>query len=359
MSSVIELLSLHTNTINYQNDFDGFISDLKPDSHTLNNNSPFKRKTVTVLGGMGPAATHYFYGLVVRIGQVFGAKGDQDHANVNMIIKPECPDRSTWLKHELELKEMVAQLKADTTLPDEQKIAQVKKFVTEKMPAHMNPLPYLKHMILEAKASTPNLQLIGSAINSYHGFYDRLRIWMNESGMKHIELLHAGEQVAAYLQQERPDVKRVGMIAAESTIRSGLFIDQLRAVGIEVVPLSPKDVLVADNAVRAMKRGEEVAAGKVFYQLHKKLLKQDVDLVLNACTEVSPAVEAYLAAKPKLRPAYWAKAMDTMEPIVRKLVSYSMTGKATFTVAKAAVLAVISGVGVWVANKFAPEQNAA
>ena len=53
-----------------------------------------KKKTLGILGGMGPAATAYFMDLLVRMTQ---ADTDQEHLDILVCHAPSIPDRTGYI----------------------------------------------------------------------------------------------------------------------------------------------------------------------------------------------------------------------------------------------------------------------
>ena len=51
-------------------------------------------KSLGVIGGLGPAATAYFYELISRMTD---ASIDQGHIDVNIISRPSIPDRTDYI----------------------------------------------------------------------------------------------------------------------------------------------------------------------------------------------------------------------------------------------------------------------
>lgn len=261
---------------------------------------PFKRPICGLIGGMGPDATSYFYQSTLRAARMFGATIDQHHPNFVLFSMPETPDRSRALYKEMK---------------------------GIRVPAEENPLPHLKHILKMAKCC--GVTMVGSAINSYHGYYDRLRHWMNKNGMQHIELLHAGVETADYLGKHYPTVTKVGILGSKFTMQSGLFSKELAARGIEVIVPDDEVMEMVNRAVYEAKAGRMREAGKIFYNAHQSLRAAGAEIVLEACSEIPPAMEAFFrrGVKKAVIADYANHALDTLWPVARKLTAYSM-GKA-------------------------------
>lgn len=154
-------------------------------------------KTIGILGGMGPEATVDLFAKIVR---ATPARVDQDHVRVVIDSNPKIPDRTAYLRGQG---------------PD--------------------PVPAMV-------AGIHNLVRIGADLilipcNTAHVYYDRLQ------AASPVPILHIMREVARVLAAGRdegaPVPRRVGLLATELTVESGLYHRSLAEVGIEVIVPEP------------------------------------------------------------------------------------------------------------------------
>lgn len=136
--------------------------------------------------------------------------------------------------------------------------------------------------------------VIGIPCNTAHAapIFDVLRRKLRQ-GRSRVRLLHMIEEVAVFLREHHPSVRRVGLLATTGTCRAGAYEDVLRPLGIEVL-LPQKAVqrgvhrAIYDrtygikgrgNPVTARARGDLATAAD-------GLLRAGAQAVLLGCTEL-------------------------------------------------------------------------
>jgi len=156
------------------------------------------KKTLGIIGGMGPAAT---CDLMEEIISLTAAEKDQDHIHVIADVNTNIPDRTAAILHG-----------GDDPSPE---------------------------MIRSAK----RLEAAGAEIlllpcNTAHFFYDRV------AAAVQIPLLHMPRLTAAALREA--GVKKAAVLATDGTVRSGVYETALRAEGLEPVypDAADEDVLM-------------------------------------------------------------------------------------------------------------------
>ena len=100
-----------------------------------------------------------------------------------------------------------------------------------------------------------------------------------------IPIINAIEETALYLQER--GVSKVGIMATDGTIKSGIFRRELESKGIEVIVPSEENqkrvmYLIYDN----VKAGKEMDK-EVFDKVDKELLERGAQVILLGCTELS------------------------------------------------------------------------
>jgi aspartate racemase len=203
-----------------------------------------KRRTIGVLGGMGPEATAAFFDLIVRHTR---ARRDQDHIPVIVCSLPQIPDRTRAILH-----------------------------------GGPSPLPLLQRglaMLHQAGADFAVMPCL-----SAHHFHSALE------ARSPIPLVHLPEETVAEVKKRRPRLKKVGLLATTGTIRSRVFHDVFEASGIEV--LCP-DGRAQRRLMSAIYGRSGIKAGappgrprEILRNVATGLIRRGAQAVIAGCTEV-------------------------------------------------------------------------
>lgn len=239
-------------------------------------------KTIGILGGMGPEATVDLFAKIVR---ATPARVDQDHVRVVIDSNPKIPDRTAFLRGEG---------------PD--------------------PVPAMQ-------AGIDNLVRIGADMilipcNTAHVYYERLQ------AATPVPILHIMREVARALtergRQGLPVPARVGLLATELTVESGLYHQALAEAGIEVIVPEPA---VQELVTRAIFGPEGIKAGcyapsrSRLLAAGNHLVERGAQALIAGCTELPivlrpgdfpvPWIDpAEILARAALREALGIPAMD-------------------------------------------------
>jgi aspartate racemase len=216
-----------------------------------------RRQTVGILGGMGPHATVDFYGKVV---EETAAATDQEHLKIVIWADPTVPDRTRAVLH-----------------------------------GGHSPLPWLVRGA--ARLEALGADLVAMPCNTAHVFLPQLR------EVAGIPLLDMVEESALAARNLVPDRGRVGLLATNATVHSGLYHQRLTSAGITV---ETPDNGVQDRVMRAIhtiKSGRDKdAATAMLRQACRHLLDRGVRALIAACTEIPLALDASDLAVPVLDP---------------------------------------------------------
>lgn len=220
--------------------------------------------TLGIIGGLGPMATAYFMQLLT---QMSDAKTDQEHMDILVYSKPSIPDRTRYILG-----------KSDK-----------------------NPVPEM--VLAGRKLRQMGAGLIAIPCITAHYFHRELE---DQIG---IPIINAIEETALCL--EREGVIRVGLLATDGTIQSGLFQKKLEDYHMQCV-------LPSQDGQREVMRiiYEEIKAGKTvdvesFRSLSDELFRQGVQVILLGCTELS------LIKRDFMLPVGY---LDVMDVLARKAV---------------------------------------
>ncbi|MCM1049084.1 MAG: amino acid racemase [Clostridiales bacterium] len=217
-----------------------------------------------IIGGLGPMATAYFMQLLV---QMSDAKTDQEHMDTLVYSMPSIPDRTGYI-------------------------------IGESKENPVTQMVYCGKKLKEIGAD-----IIAIPCITAHYFHEELEEKIG------LPIINAIEETALCLEEEK--VSKVGIMATDGTIKSGLFQKTLEKRGIEVVlPDIDNQKKVMSIIYDEVKAGKSVDMAR-FYQISAALNKQGAEAVLLACTELSLIKRDNI-----LNGAY----LDVMEVLARKAV---------------------------------------
>ena len=214
--------------------------------------------TVGILGGMGPAATVDFYAKL--IGATPAAR-DQDHLRVVIWADPTVPDRA-------------AALLEGTT----------------------DPTPWLLDGARKLEAAGADLIVV--PCNQAHAFLPGIA---EAIGIPFVSIIEATVQS---LHASLRPLRRVALLAATGTVRTGLYQEQLDQAGIELlVPTDPEQEL-AMAAFRAVKAGDTGPATEdCLTDVASRLVSRGADVLIAGCTEALLALSVERLTVPVIDPA--------------------------------------------------------
>ena len=198
------------------------------------------RKTLGVIGGMGPAATVAF---LERVQALTPAQGDADHIRVVMDLNPQVPDRNTRPgEAEVVLGQMAARLAAAGA------------------------------QVMAMPCNTAHAQAVG------------IRAVCEAGGLSFIDMIGATADAAV-----ANGVKRIGVLATPGGER--LYRDALAARGVEAVLLTGADREAFMALVYGVKRGDVGEAARAGMRgLAQALVNggadAGADALIAGCTEV-------------------------------------------------------------------------
>lgn len=198
------------------------------------------KKVLGVIGGLGPIATAHFMELVIRM---CDAPCDQD--NLDMIIYniPSIPDRTAYI--------------LDNT--------------------KANPLPFM--IEIGNTLTREGADQIAIPCVTAHYFCDEL----NKSIPAPI--INGVRETVAYLKERNFD--KVGIMATDGTISSGLFAKELETAGITpVVPSNEGQSAVMHLIYNNIKAGNEPDMDK-FAFVRQELFEKGAKAIILGCTELS------------------------------------------------------------------------
>ncbi|MGN1098652.1 MAG: aspartate/glutamate racemase family protein [Clostridia bacterium] len=198
--------------------------------------------TLGIIGGMGPEATQVMYREII---ERTDAVRDQDHIDIIIYSHASMPDRTEAIK-EGRTKEIAGLLSRDA------------------------------EMLCHCGAGA-----IAIPCNTSHRFIEDIQRAVD------VPVINMIEETAEYIKNSRPRVKKVGILATDGTLKSGLYRRALESRGLE--PFEPDEEIqkivmsIIYDQIKAGQKGsrEDFSAVDCF------LKKNGCDGAILACTELS------------------------------------------------------------------------
>ena len=221
-------------------------------------------KTLGVIGGLGPIATAHFLELVINMTD---ARCDQEHLDMIIYNTPSTPDRTAYI--------------LDNTQPD--------------------PLPRM--LSVGQALAQQGVSRIAIPCMTAHYFFSQL-----EAGIS-VPLINSVAETVRHLKDN--GIQKVGIMATDGTIRSGIFHRELEKQGLCPIPpgeQAQKDVmhLIFNN----VKFGTPAEMDR-FFAAADALRHQGAQAIILGCTELSLIKRDY-----RIGPGF----LDAMEVLAQQAV---------------------------------------
>lgn len=203
-------------------------------------------RTIGILGGMGPEATARLFERIIALSP---AQQDQEHLPVQICNLPQIPDRTAAIEGRGE-----------------------------------SPVPLAGKGLQMLAAS--GAEFIAIPCNSIHHFFAELQAAVP------IPLLHLIAEVRRAAIQRWPSAPRLGLLATDGMIQSGVYQKLFAQAQCEIMvpePVRQKEVMTAIYAIKAGQKSfrAALAAGR-------DLIERRAAGIILGCTEFS-LVQPYLA----------------------------------------------------------------
>lgn len=193
-----------------------------------------------VIGGLGPMATAYFLELIVAMTD---AKRDQEHPEIIVMNIPSIPDRTAYILGKSGENPVVPMV----TLGNQMKALGVGAIATPCITAHY--------------------------------FHEQLQ---DGTGLP---VIHAIRATAATMKNA--GICRVGLMATDGTVQSGIFQREVEAAGMEMIlPSAPSQAKVMSIIYDYVKAG--IAPDmSLFEDVRQELFGNGAQVIVLGCTELS------------------------------------------------------------------------
>lgn len=224
-------------------------------------------KTLGIIGGMGPLATNNLFNKIVTLTE---AVCDQEHLNILIHNNPLIPDRTEYILNSGE-----------------------------------SPLEYLIETAKGLEASGADYLIM--PCNTAHYFYNEI--------IKHINIpfLNMIAETAKYTE-ERYNIRRVGLLATEGTIKAKIYEDEFNPLSIEVVVPSEERQKSVSKLIYDIKGGKLDIDVDDFREVIKELKEKGVQTFILGCTELSTAYAIH---------RFKGNFIDPLELISVRAIEYS------------------------------------
>ena len=202
------------------------------------------KKTIGILGGMGPEATAYFYELIIKNTR---AEKDQEHIPVVIYADPGVPERTAA--------------------------------VLGKGPS---PLPRLLEGVRVLKEAGADF-IVMPCVTAHH-FYDEI---MREVKVHFLNLV---EETVLYALRKNPGLKKAGLVSSTGTSRARLFHEAFGREGVEII--EPEEA-EQERVMEAIFGKEGIKAGhtsgksrEAILDAARALIGRGAEAIIAGCTEV-------------------------------------------------------------------------
>jgi aspartate racemase len=232
-------------------------------------------KTIGILGGMGPAATHQLYGEII---ENTPADKDQDHIPVVIYSYPQIPDRTEALLHNGE-----------------------------------NPLPYIFKGLEVLKNASADFVIV--PCNTAHKFLNQI------TDISPLPIISMITETKNYIKKAFPQTQKVGLLATTGTIKTDVYKDELVQIPVEVI--TPDDTIQENYVMEAIYGNSGIKAGYRTKSIKDKLIKacehlkeKGAEIIIMGCTEIPLMLNQTDTEIPLVNP---------MKVIAKKAISFAKT----------------------------------
>lgn len=218
------------------------------------------KKTIGIMGGMGPEATAYFYELIIRYTK---ASTDQEHIKTIIYSHPGIPPRTDAIQ--------------------------------KRGPS---PTPLLVEGFRHLRDIGADFVVMPCV--TAHYFYPEVKELVD---IPFIDLL---EESLKWAREEVPGLQKAGLVASTGTIESRLFHDVFGRAGIQVIAPEPEDQAHAMEAIfgpEGIKAGFTTGASKeTIVNIAKVLIARGAEAIIAGCTEVPLVLKGQDIPVPLIEP---------------------------------------------------------
>lgn len=198
-------------------------------------------KIIGILGGMGPMAT---INLFQRIVQSTKANSDQEHIHILIDNNTSIPDRTAYIMGKGE-----------------------------------NPLSQL--IISAKRLENAGADFLIMPCNTAHYFYEDLR---NEVKIQFVNMI---DETAIYIKKKYPNIKKVGILGTEGTVKSGIYDKVFNKIGMNIIKPCSENQNSITNIIYGVKEGVMLIPIDGIYRAVEEMEAYGAEVFILGCTELS------------------------------------------------------------------------
>lgn len=222
-----------------------------------------------VIGGLGPEATHDFFGKVLMHSK---ATKDQDHIHMIIENNPKTPNRNDAI-------------------------------------AGKGPSPGSALAGMASALERAGVDFIVMACNTAHAFEADIRAATQKPFVSLID------EVVDEVRNGHPNAKRVGLLAAQGCLDAGIYNTAFGRHGIDILQLDKPSQARFMKLLYRIKSGEHGTDIRTnMQQLGEELIAKGADILVAGCTEVPLVLKSGQNAKPLI---------DSTDVLARRCVDYA------------------------------------
>lgn len=203
-------------------------------------------KVLGILGGMGPLATIKLFEKLVSMTD---AKNDQENIHIIIDNNTKIPDRTSFL---------LDSNKANPLLP----------------------LIESARRLEEAGAD-----IIVMPCNTAHYYHSDIEASIN------VKFLNMIEETAIWIKKNHGDLKKIGLLATDGTIKAGIYDEIFSKYAIDIINPSKEKQRYIYELIYNIKENKEQESLEGFYSAMDEIEKKGASLFIAGCTEVSVALD--------------------------------------------------------------------
>lgn len=202
------------------------------------------KKTIGILGGMGPEATSFFFNQIIK--KTKSGK-DQEHIKVIIYNNPEIPPRTDAILH-----------------------------------SGPSPLPFLLEGVRMLQQGGADF-IVMPCVTAHYYLNDIL-------AKEKVSFLNLMDETLAYTLRKFPGIKKAGLIGSTGTLKSRLFHDIFAKQGIEVIAPDDKEQELVMEAIfgsKGIKAGFTLGIPReIILKTARLLIEKGAEAIIAGCTEV-------------------------------------------------------------------------
>lgn len=193
-----------------------------------------------VIGGLGPMATAYFLELIVAMTD---ASRDQEHPEIIVMNIPSIPDRTAYIL------------------------------------GKSSENPVIPMVALGKQLKELGVSVIATPCITAHYFHEQLQKGID------LPVIHAIRATAVTIKNA--GIRRVGLMATDGTVQSGIFQKEVEAAGMEMLLPSPTAQAKVMSIIYDYVKAGLTPDMSLFEDVQQELFESGAEVIVLGCTELS------------------------------------------------------------------------